>query len=123
MFTTIADYAELLLMQLRGGMCGDTRVLSEAAVTAMQSDRIAEVYDGTTDLDPTMPGYGMGWWIARTTPIISDGGAYGATPWIDLDRRYAVMFLIEGEAAQGALFRIQATDMIAELLEERVVVR
>ncbi len=118
-YTVVRDYAELLLMHLRGGVCGDERVLSEGAVERMQHDRIAEVYDGTTSLDPTMPGYGMGWWIARSMPVISDGGAYGATPWLDLERRFGVMFIIEGEAIQGALFRMEAQPVLETLFDER----
>lgn len=119
MYTTVTDYAQILLMHLRGGMCGDQRVLSEEAVLRMQEDRIADVYDGTTKEDPrlpTLPGYGLGWWIARDAPIISDGGAYGATPWIDVDARYAAMWIIEADASKGAAFREAAIPVVREAL-------
>lgn len=119
MYATISDYAELLVMHLRGGTCGDHRVLSEASVERMQEDRIAEVYDGTTTLDPTMPGYGLGWWMTRPNTILSDTGAYGASPWMDVTRRYAAMLLMEGKAEQGALFRVEATPIIEEILDAR----
>jgi CubicO group peptidase (beta-lactamase class C family) len=119
MYATIEDYGKILLMHLRGGMCGDTRVLSEASVQRMQEDRIAEAYDGTTTLDPSMPGYGLGWWMTRPNTLVSDTGAYGASPWIDLDRRYAAMFLIEGKAEQGALFRIQNLSVLEEIIDQR----
>lgn len=119
MYSTIEDYGKILLMHLRGGMCGETRVLSEASVARMQQDRIAEAYDGTTTLDPTMPGYGLGWWMTRPSTMLSDTGAYGASPWMDLDRRYAAMFLIEGKAEQGATFRIQYASVVEEILDAR----
>jgi hypothetical protein len=37
-----------MLMQLRGGMCGDVHVLSTDAVEQMLADRIGEVYGGET---------------------------------------------------------------------------
>ncbi|MEQ9323139.1 MAG: serine hydrolase domain-containing protein [Polyangiaceae bacterium] len=119
MYSTIEDYAQLLVMHLRGGICGDDRVLSEESVTRMQQDRIAEAYDGTATLDPTMPGYGLGWWMTRPNTTLSDTGAYGASPWMDVERRYAAMFLMEGKAEQGALFRIQVTPVLEEILEAR----
>ena len=38
------DYAELLLMHLRGGRCGDAQVLSQAALDRMHADRIGPAY-------------------------------------------------------------------------------
>lgn len=119
MYTTIENYAEILLMHLRGGTCGDHRVLSEASVSRMQEDRIADAYDGTTSLDPTMPGYGLGWWMSRPNTTLSDTGAYGASPWMDVERRYAAMFLMEGKAEQGATFRVQSAPIIEEILDSR----
>jgi CubicO group peptidase (beta-lactamase class C family) len=118
-YTTIGDYAQILLLHLRGGLCGETRVLSDAAVERMQADRIGDVYGGTTMIDPTMPGYGMGWWVSREQPLVSDAGAYGATPWLDLERRFGVMFIIEGEATQGALFRFQAQPLLEQIFDAR----
>ena len=67
-YLSVEDYATLLWMHLRGGLCGDTRVLSKDAVARMQVDRIKEAYDGTTIFlgqpSERFPGYGLGWWIA-----------------------------------------------------------
>lgn len=118
-YTVARDYAEVLLMHLRGGVCGEERVLSEAAVTRMQRDRILEAYGGSTTLDPTMQGYGLGWWVSREFPVISDAGAYGATPWLDLERRYGAMLMLEGEATQGALLRLEVQPILEEILDGR----
>ena len=45
--TDLADYAKILQIHLNGGYCGDTRVLSEAAIAAMQVDRGGVVAEGT----------------------------------------------------------------------------
>ncbi|HEX7668284.1 MAG TPA: serine hydrolase domain-containing protein, partial [Polyangiaceae bacterium] len=102
LYTTAEDYGKVLLMHLRGGLCGKTRVLSEKAVARMQEDRIEEKYGGTTG-NTVLAGYGMGWWIDRTNAgVFADPGAYGAIPWLDLSRDYAAFLVIEAGADVGA---------------------
>ncbi len=97
-YTTARDYGEILLMHLRGGQCPGGAVLSEQSVARMQEDRIA-MYGGST-IDPRFPGYGLGWWISRDEPgVVSDAGAYGATPWLDVNRGYGVMIILESGAS------------------------
>ena len=52
--TNLADYAKLLQVHLNGGYCGETQVLSEAALAEMRVDR-----GGVVAEDPVP--YGMGW--------------------------------------------------------------
>lgn len=110
-YITTGDYAKLLLMHLRGGMCGDTRVLSEAAIAAAHRDRVAEVYDGDADIDT---GYGLGWWIDRTSGQLSDAGAYGSWPWLDLEDGYGVYLVIEADSGTGNALASQLYDVIDE---------
>jgi CubicO group peptidase (beta-lactamase class C family) len=100
-YTTTGDYGKLLLMHLRGGVCGRNRVLSEDAVHRMHADRIGMAYGGTTGrTDPA--GYGMGWWVYRETEsLISDPGAYGAYPWLDENRGYGGFLVLEANTALG----------------------
>lgn len=104
-YASAGDYGKILLMHLRGGLCDDNRVLSEDSVERMQEDRVAMVYDGNTTSE-TLAGYGLGWWIDRDNPgIVVDGGAYGAMPWLDVERGYGAVVLIEASSTQGrALF-------------------
>lgn len=95
-YTNTTDYGKLLLMHLRGGMCDDTRVLSSEALTLMHRDRIGAVYDGNAFGSGT--GYGMGWWVDRANGHISDGGAFGSAPWLDLDDGYGVFVLTESSS-------------------------
>ncbi len=88
------DYAALLLMHLRDGMCGDTRVLSSDALARMHEDRTGAVYGSPT-------AYGMGWWVDPTTGQISDPGAFGATPWLDLADGYGAYLVVEGDTGPG----------------------
>jgi len=98
-YANIGDYAKLLLMHLRGGLCDDNRVVSEAAVRRMHEDRIAS-YGGSTG--SLFQGYGLGWWVDRDSSRTYDPGAYGAFPWIDEDRGYAGFIALESSANVGA---------------------
>ncbi len=113
-YTTARDYGKILWMHLNGGRCGETQVLSEAAISRMQHDRIGEVYGGSS-LDPTLPGYGFGWWVSRQESVVADPGAYGATPWLDNDRGYAAMVILEAKAELGVNLRIQTKPILDEL--------
>lgn len=112
-YTTAEDYGKILLMHLRGGKCGSRRVLSETAVARMQEDRVGAIYGGTTP-DPSAEGYGFGWWVSREHPgIVSDGGAYGASPWLDLNRGYGVMVIVEGAPELGPQIRTMLMPLVA----------
>lgn len=99
------DYGELLLMHLRGGECDGGRVLSEEAVAMAHADRFA-IADA--DLGADFPGYGLGWWVDRETGIVSDGGAYGSLPWLDVAEGYGAYLVIEASSGLGS-------EMFAEL--------
>ncbi len=92
-----------MLMQLRDGMCGDERVLSAEAAERMLADRIGEVYDGDTVGDTTGDGYGMGWWVDRTSGRRIAYGGFGATPWLDPENGLGVYLVTEanGEIGRG----------------------
>lgn len=109
MYTAPGDYAELLLMHLRGGRCGDTQVLSQEALDRMHADRIGEVYGG--EARPGM-GYGMGWWVNRDTGRIDDPGAYGAVPWLDLDGGYGAYLVIEADSTTGYVLASELFEVV-----------
>ncbi len=114
-YTTAPDYAELLLMHLRGGTCGKNRVLSQAAVERMQQDRIGEVYQGATD-DDEVAGYGLGWWVDRDSKYVEDAGAYGAVPWIDGDRNYGAYLIVESRYQDGG----KVSDTLRPLIDQAI---
>jgi CubicO group peptidase (beta-lactamase class C family) len=114
-YVTTGDYAKLLLMHLRGGVCGDTQVLSPEALGRMHGDRIADAY-GADAWDPNT-GYGMGWWVDRQSGHISDGGAYGSQPWLDLEDGYGAFLVIEALSQLGR----ELADQLDDLIEEAIV--
>ncbi|MGA9277485.1 serine hydrolase domain-containing protein [Ilumatobacter sp.] len=97
-YITPPDYAQLLLMHLRGGECEGGTVLSQQALDTMHADRVAAAYDGSAREGT---GYGMGWWVDRATGRISDAGAYGSVPWLDLDEGYGAYLVIEADSGTG----------------------
>ena len=108
LYSDTTDYARLLLMHLRGGRCGETRVLSVEALARMHGDRIGAVYGG--DAFGANLGYGMGWWVYRDTGYIQDGGAYGSVPWLDLEDGYGALLLTESDNGT-------ANQLVAEIID------
>ncbi|MBG7603163.1 MAG: beta-lactamase family protein [Actinobacteria bacterium] len=98
-YITTGDYGKLLLMHLRGGACDDNQVLTQESLDLMHADRIGDVYGG--DAYSAGRGYGMGWWVDRESGRISDEGAYGAVPWLDLADGYGAYLVIEADSATG----------------------
>lgn len=107
---TSGDYGKLLLMHLRGGQCGDNQVLSQESLDTMHADRIAAAYDGDAYGEDT--GYGMGWWVDRDTGRISDGGAWGALPWLDLDDNYGAYIIVEDDSSTGSELKDRIEDLV-----------
>jgi CubicO group peptidase (beta-lactamase class C family) len=114
-YAAVGDYAKLLLMHLRGGECDDGRVLSEAAVRRMHTDRIAG-YGGSTGTG--FEGYGFGWWVDRDQPsLIIDPGAYGAYAWLDEERGYGVFFALEANTGLGTELFVRLVPLIAAAID------
>jgi CubicO group peptidase (beta-lactamase class C family) len=109
MYAAPRDYAALLLMHLRGGVCDGGRVLSQEALDTMHADRIGEVYGGTTF---TGGGHGMGWWVDRATGRLTDPGAYGTVPWLDLADGYGAFLVIEAGSTIGGELAGQLYDVV-----------
>ena len=104
------DYARLLLMLLRDGRCDDTQVLSPAAVERMLADRIGEVYGGSDD----GKGYGMGWFVDRSTGRRTDPGAYGSVAWLDVAAGHGAFLVIEGAGRVGNDLAKELFDPVAD---------
>ena len=94
--TNLSDYAKLLQVHLNGGFCGETRVLSEAALAAMRADR-----GGVVAEDPVP--YGMGWWISEDNPgVYDDPGAFGTISFLDVERGLAGYVAIDDYTSTDA---------------------
>lgn len=108
---TASDYAKLLLMHLRGGTCGDEQVHTPQSLGRMYVDRIATEYNHNA-YDNSDVGYGMGWWIERTTGQINDGGAWGTLPWLDLGAGYGALLVLEDSQLTATQFRSEIGHLV-----------
>lgn len=109
-YITASDYGTLLLMHIRGGECTGDQVLSQASLDTMHADRIAAIYGG--DAGGADTGYGMGWWVDRETGRISDGGAWGAAPWLDLDDGYGAYIIVEDDSSTGQELKSEIEELV-----------
>ncbi len=114
-YTTTGDYGNLLLMHLRGGLCGENRVLSTESLVRMQSDRIGPTYGGSTD---DGQGYGMGWFVNRAAGRITDGGLYGTQPWLVPSEGYGAYLVLEASNTHGNALAGQLYGMVDVAVRE-----
>lgn len=102
---SVKDLASLVSLFLHDGVCGDTQVLSEDAITAARVDRGSPL--GSLEHRLEFPraeefaalGYGLGFWIKPPDdggePSLFLGiGAYGSYIWYDTVRGYAGSILL-----------------------------
>jgi CubicO group peptidase (beta-lactamase class C family) len=105
----VADYARLLQLMLNDGVgATGARVLSPDAVATLRTDQVAGIPKIRSPGGTTLPGYSFGYWISdpaihpgSTGPELSDQGAFGATPWVDLGAGYAAVLLIQSRTSVG----------------------
>lgn len=115
--TTVVDYEKVLLMHLRDGDCDGTQALSAQGVERMRQDRIGDVYGGSSFFED-YPGYGLGWFVSRQDAVVADPGAYGAAPWLDLDRGYGAMVILEAHYTQGVALQQQLQPLVEAHFDE-----
>ena len=110
--STLYDYGNLVWMHLDAGTFSGERVLSPEAVLEMRRDQTA---GATIAFSPYNDGrrYGLGNWRDRVdendNPLqISSQGLFGFTPWLDLERNVAGVFLVQDRADR-------VNDLVAEM--------
>ncbi len=108
--TDPASVMKILQIQESGGFCGRRRILSEAAVTAMQADH----QRGTTINYTPYPGrsHGLGEWRDRVSRgrawIVSSPGVGGTYPWVDLRHGYRAYLNVAGNPISPATYQWSA---------------
>jgi CubicO group peptidase (beta-lactamase class C family) len=98
---TIDDYAAFLRCIAAEGRGPDgTIVLSPPAVRAMLASQSGSPPIFSTPL-PGVSDYGIGVWreevepVSGTPIVVSSPGAFGTTPWIDFERGYSAVLLVD----------------------------
>lgn len=97
--STLDDYARFLRMLVAEGRVGDRQVLAASSVQAMWRDQVPELVEvRAVGFDADDVRYGLGTWIERLEgggSRVSDPGASGFTPWLDLDLGVAGVFAVQ----------------------------
>jgi polyhydroxybutyrate depolymerase len=104
--STLDDYTHFLHMLLAGGRWQDHQVLAAASVQAMWRDHVPEAVEvRALGFDAEHVRYGLGTWIETLADggrRVSDPGAFGFTPWIDLDLQVAGVFAVRDRVGRVA---------------------
>lgn len=121
--STLQDYANLLQMHLNGGVFNSKRVLSAKSVTEMQRDQTRGVPIASTP-QPDKRRYGLGEWRdivdSKGKAIqLSCQGAFGFSPWIDVQRNLVGVFLVRNRLRNvfGTVDDVQKT--IREVVDSK----
>lgn len=106
--SSATDYLKILSMALDGGAAPGGRVVSPSSWALMRTDQVAGLPKLNSPGGAALPGYSFGWWISHPTlhpgsqgPELSDQGAFGATPWVDLGLGYGAVLLILDRTQTG----------------------
>lgn len=96
-------------------VASSSKMITAGVLLRLHDDRIVAAYDGSAGPDT---GYAMGWWVDRNIGRISDPGAYGSVPWLDLEDGYGAYLVIEAEADAGTGLELAA--QLHDLVETAV---
>ncbi len=122
------DYTKIMQMALAGGSYNGNRILSPATIALMETNQVAGLPKLRSPGGTTLTGYGFGWWhsdpafLARqpepltTGPELSDQGAFGCTPWIDLGLNFSAILLIQDRTSTGT----EIWDAVRPLIIEQI---
>lgn len=99
--STANDYMNFLTMILNKGMFNGKRVLSEKAITEMQTVRTTSSMIKYAPKAAEGFNYGFGEWIQETdengnATVVSSPGLFGTWPMVDKCRGYACIFFTKG---------------------------
>lgn len=99
--SNLRDYARILRTLLRGGELDGVRILSEQSVADIFADQTVGLPVRFTPPGSEGWGYGFGGWVSRTdadgnTTEFTSPGAFGYTPWIDLERDVFGIIMVQG---------------------------
>lgn len=125
----VGDYTKIEQTYLAGGVFGDTRILSRASYYEMQTDQKRDLPVVNSPGGTTLTGYSYGWWHSSATYLqnqpppntpgleLSDQGAFGCTPWIDLEYNYTAVLLINDRTSTGTTIWNQIRPLIIEQMQ------
>lgn len=126
------DYLRFLQMFLGGGVYQRSGILSPSIWQLMGTNQVAGV-PKLPNRNPgrdTLTGYSFGWWHSDTNylasqpeprtrgPELSDQGAFGCTPWLDLSLNYAAVLLVNKRTQSGTELWNQMRPLVIEQIRK-----
>lgn len=111
----VGDYTRIMQMYLANGTFGSTRILSRQTYYEMQSDQRRGLPALNNPGGNRLTKYSYGWWHSSAEhlqsqpapitpgPELSDQGAFGCTPWIDLEHNYTAIILVNSNVPAATL--------------------
>jgi len=96
--TTGLEYMKFMIMQLRHGLTGKNRLLSEHTILSQWADQFLPTTSLLFSILGSSYHFGLGAWIGYDTSSeevrqVSNIGAYGWAAWIDLENDYAAVIM------------------------------
>lgn len=120
---SLADYTKLLTLVASRGETQDVRLLTPESTDWMMTERTIDLKAGSLprDAERARAGYAFGMWVEQRDEqgqptVVSSPGAFGFTPWIDLEDDYVGIIMVKG-VRQRLLSDI---DSIREAIDQAV---
>lgn len=128
-FSDVADYTRILQMYLAGGYFGNSRIVSAGTYYEMQTDQRRGLTALNNPGGTRLTGYSYGWWHTDPSylrsqpapvtpgPEFSDQGAFGCTPWIDLEHNYTAIILVNSNVLNATIVWNDARPLIVAQMQ------
>lgn len=122
----VGDYTRIMQAYISGGVYGNSRILSLGRYLEMQTNQKGGLPVINSPGGTILTGYSFGWWHSdpgylqnqpqpNTVGLeLSDQGAFGCTPWIDLEYNYTAILLIQDQTSTGTTIWNQIRPLIIE---------
>ncbi len=121
--SSLPDYSKVLNMLLNKGRYQSSRILSEQAVTTINTDNVSnkEIVFVPPQVDGDVR-YGIGTWLRFDENQQAIGlfspGAFGFTPWVDYDLNYYAAFMVKDFNSRMAAPIAEIRDQIRQILSD-----
>ncbi len=125
----VGDYTRIMQMYLANGIFGSARILSNQTYYEMQSDQRRGLPALNNPGGDRLTKYSYGWWHSSAGhlqnqpapntpgPELSDQGAFGCTPWIDLEHNYTAIILVNSNVPAATLIWNDVRPLIIEQMQ------
>ena len=121
--SSLPDYGKVLNMLLNKGRYQSSRILSEQAITTINTDNVLdkEIVFAPPQVDGDVR-YGIGTWLRldedKAVTGLFSPGAFGFTPWIDYDLNYYAAFMVKDFNSRMAAPIAEIRGQIRQILSD-----